>query len=618
MSRDLVLDVIARKNSKDLSTLADEFDRLAKQTDDAGRKMHQTGTFSQYLDDQLAKTKVKVKELGQEFERTGDKDVFAKLRGADRNLKSLEGIKKDLTKALEMGAKEAEKGIADALSQVGPQFSKTFWGAVSSLPPQVQAVVAAGVVGAVGASSVFIGAAISGAILAGVGAVGIGAAIAGQMHDPRIETAFGDLGAHLKESLTGASASFGPVLLHGIEKFDATASRAIGQLEPAFRKLAPYAERLFDGFGGFVENMLPGFAKAMDAGGKILARIGDDLPGLGNAFGEFFDMVSQGASGAGDAIHDLIVITEATLLALGAGLRGLSQGFSFLEILGDAATGNFGDMAMKIMELKTGADQAGGPVFDLGHDIAGVGDAANGTAKYLSDLNDELDKTFRKHMDADGAALRYKESLTALDQSIKDNGKHWDDNTQAGQRNWDALNAAIEAAERKRQADVANGRDAIDAARAFNTEAEKAYAIAAGADAAKGKLDKMRGTYFVDIRAVVNQVSAAVKASNVDRSIERLTGHASGGFMWPGEFARINEQGREYISYPDVGQGPAYVTPNSAINGAANSGGGGSQEITLNLNLSLNGNQVRELLVNFGRSRGFRTIDELLPMGSAR
>jgi hypothetical protein len=82
MARDLVLDVIARKNSRDLSTLADEFDRLAKQTDDAGRKMHQTGTFSQFLDEQIAKTRVQVRGLREEFDRTGDKDVFAKLRGS--------------------------------------------------------------------------------------------------------------------------------------------------------------------------------------------------------------------------------------------------------------------------------------------------------------------------------------------------------------------------------------------------------------------------------------------------------------------------------------------------------------------------------------------------------
>src|SRR2546430_17164989 len=101
MGRDLVLDVVAKKNSRDLSTLADEFDRLAKETDDAGRRMHSTGTFSPFLDAELVKTKQHVQELGKEFEATGDKDVFAKLRGAQSNVSSLERIKKGLSHALD-------------------------------------------------------------------------------------------------------------------------------------------------------------------------------------------------------------------------------------------------------------------------------------------------------------------------------------------------------------------------------------------------------------------------------------------------------------------------------------------------------------------------------------
>src|SRR5689334_11249948 len=104
MARDLVLDVIARKNSRDLSTLADEFERLAKRTDASGKKFGEFSSFSNYLEGQLYRTRVQVRELGQEFDRTGDKDVFAKLRGAQANLKSLERIKADLSKSIDDGA----------------------------------------------------------------------------------------------------------------------------------------------------------------------------------------------------------------------------------------------------------------------------------------------------------------------------------------------------------------------------------------------------------------------------------------------------------------------------------------------------------------------------------
>src|SRR5574343_1478147 len=113
MARDLVLDVIARKNSRELGQLADEFDKVARKSDEAGHHLQQTGTFSQFLDKEIENTKVHVRELGDEFDRTGNKDVFAKLKGAQGNLRSLEGIKKSLTASLEQGAAAAAPKIGE-------------------------------------------------------------------------------------------------------------------------------------------------------------------------------------------------------------------------------------------------------------------------------------------------------------------------------------------------------------------------------------------------------------------------------------------------------------------------------------------------------------------------
>src|SRR6266545_3269277 len=127
MSRDLVLDVIAKKSSRELSVLAEE------------------------------------------FERTGSSDVFGKLRGAQGNLRSLEKIKVDLTSALETGVKDAIPVVEDTLASGAQQGSRTFWTAFSSLPPQAQAAIIAALVGVVTVSAPVLGSALGGAIVAGVG-----------------------------------------------------------------------------------------------------------------------------------------------------------------------------------------------------------------------------------------------------------------------------------------------------------------------------------------------------------------------------------------------------------------------------------------------------------------
>ena len=176
------------------------------------------------------------------------------------------------------------------------------------------------------------------------------------------------------------------------------------------------------------------------------------------------------------------------------------------------------------------------------------------------------------------------------------------------------MQRAIEAAERKREADVANGKDAAIAAAEFNAEVTQLLGIADSAGAAKDRLKAMAGTYEIDVNTIYRTSHIGGNDPKAGGS-RNPDGRASGGRAWPG-FVDVGEQGPERL-YIDPGAGPAYVTPNSAINGAANGGGGDVQTLRVILEWP-DGTVIRDRLVNFGRGRGYRTVDQLLPVGTAR
>lgn len=124
MAKDLVLDVVARKNSKDLEALALEFDKLAASVDNSNKSSQQSVKFSKFLDSQIAETRKQVQQLAQEFEKTGSADVFGQLRGAERNLNSLTRIRKQVVQFTQAGseAKSEITGLDAELQRLSTDF----------------------------------------------------------------------------------------------------------------------------------------------------------------------------------------------------------------------------------------------------------------------------------------------------------------------------------------------------------------------------------------------------------------------------------------------------------------------------------------------------------------
>jgi hypothetical protein len=621
VSKDLVLDIIAKKNSRDLSTLADEFDRLAKQTDDAGNRMHRAGTFAQFLDAELAKTKVHVKELGEEFDRTGNKDVFAKLRGAQGNLRSLERIKTDLSNALENGVRDAIPVVESSLSEAGNAANKGFWQTFSSLPPEAQAGIVAGVVGIVAITGPAIGSAIGGAILAGVGAVGLGAAIAAQIHDPSVADALGGLKDDFGDTFRDATSDFAPVLVRAAGLFDEVVKDVGPGLKGAFSEAAPYAEAFLTGVAEFVKEAAPGLETALVAGSKILAQIGEsDLPELGRAVSEFFDDISTGSREGGDALHYLFFFLEGTLRAMGTGIAIAEALFGKIEdvagIVGGLATGDFSLLTDRIMHWNDANN-------NVASSMKSVGGATHAAAVAARDLSAAFDTLFGKQMSVDEADIKFKTDLLGLKDALDKHSHSLSDNSLAGLHNKEVVLGLIQDAENARQAqiDMAGGanasKDAIDKANASYEDAkQKIIEMGIKAGLSRQDLERLAGRYDIDI------VTHHTDVYSSDYQQHSRGEHASGGSIFGlfGGLANtfsVGEQGREYLTLPAM-SAPAYVTPNSVINGAANRGGGDDLGTITVVVKSDSGDEIIRKIVTVGRRTNRKTFDTLIPVGTAK
>lgn len=507
MARELVLDVVAKKNSRDLSVLADEFQRLAKEADGAGASLNRTGGFSKFVDEQLQKTRLEVERLGKEFENTGSKDVFASLRGAQANVKSLERIKTDLSNALSEGGQEGSKSIAASLQGV---LSTPVLGPITAGALIAGGIAAAPIIGAA------IGAAVSGAFALG----GIGTGIFAQLKtNPAVQAeahAFIDwIGAQFKD----ATASFAQPLENAFSVLKTDLAGPLRDLGKDFAYLAPYVEQFAMYLGAAVEKFMPGFNRMIQSSGPILTELGHDLVYVADGLNTMFDEISKGGKGEVEALDFLARGIGATLAATGFFIRGMSAVFDALVRV-DNAFLKFADDWLGWEPIVMLVDHLGIPkiVDGISRSFDGGGASVSGMARSLVALGGALSdadfsklssqisqasgqmadlagqtstlaaamsqRLFSSVFTADEAVIGWHRSLLNLHDTLAANGDAIDKhthlislNTKAGLDNREALLQAMQANMAIYQSQVAVGVSSADAAKQYDANTRAVYAM---------------------------------------------------------------------------------------------------------------------------------------------
>ena len=215
-------------------------------------------------------------------------------------------------------------------------------------------------------------------------------------------------------------------------------------------------DELLEAFGdGFIE----GFTEGADATGEIGDSLKAAEPGMaefGRTVGELARMFSYVAPLIDDFVNVFKYAIPAALAAAAAAFPPL------IPVVGWITTTFLGSkeaVDAYAASVDTVGAKSTGPLSQalqsVQRSLGGVGDSAEEAEDALKELNDEMEKFFG-FMDERDALRGYQASIDDLRKSLKENGKSFDINTEAGRDNQEALDdifdSAMKVAEGQRSA----------------------------------------------------------------------------------------------------------------------------------------------------------------------
>lgn len=588
MGRDIVLDIIAHDDvSKTLARTSASFDALAEDLDHVSKR---SGQFSseaakmrvtvEHVDNVIAKTRQNVKELSAEFARTGDVDIFRKMKDGERVLRDLERIKKSLG-----DLPDSPKG-----------FFKSFNEGLGALGPQIGTIVRTALVAAAVSSIPMMSAAVSAAFVGGLGTAGLAAGIAAAARSTEVINAFQDLSDE-------ATSQFGRIG----EYFKRPVTDAIGILTKGFKSLdlasmvAPLAESvkpLATGIVSAIQEAMPGITRAIAAAGPIFDMVASRLPDIGAAVGSFAKHMADAAPAAKEVLGDLITITSELIRASGWVVEFFAKLYHGAK--------EYTPVGLALRGILALGDGEGDERVSVTNKLSSANDrlaaAARNAGEQFQAAREKLDAYYTAQRGSFDASVELEQSIDDLGKSINENGRTLDIATQKGRDNVQNIERMIDAAVRQGQetenAAKAQGREATAysegmAARnaaieqVFNAARAYGYTTNQIQDLTNKILGLPVGTRTLDYKvnitanvygnkgaldAVLNPGSVtAAQLNNANRLLDK--GRASGGPVLAGEAYIVGEH-RPEVFIPDRSGVILPSVPSRASGGAAMGGGG--------------------------------------------
>ena len=542
-TRSLLIDIEERKRGNAVLGAANDMDKLAAEVDKTDNKFKRFTEDTRKVNLEIEKSTQKVKDLRQQIARTGDKGLFGDLRKEEANLRSFQRVLKDLKNDF----------FSSGGTTVTNNFGKQLASAFSDLP--VNPIAIGAIAGLVAAAAPAIGAVVAGAVVGAVGTGGLVGGVLAASHDQRVKDAFGALFNNVKDEFFGAGSSFVDPLLKSAAILDKTFRDL--SLGPLFAEIAPQLQVIVQGFSDLVTKALPGLNNLFGRSAAFADIAGKGLAYLGESLGVFLDDVSK-SPGALEGLRTLFALLGEGVKALGVSIEFLSDAFHFM-LKASAAAADFGAG----FAAAFGLDGLSGQLQDAGKQLHGVADAseaAAGKLAYAKDVssavgrafteveiatnkatqalareNDELQNTIDLLNEAINTALGLDNAQLALSKDMKDlsdavvqNGKHWNDNTDAAFANRQQILGAIGDLERVREEEIKHGKSLADANAEYEAGLQAILNYAGALGATKAQLDAIKGEY--DITLVINSIGNVI--GNLGGTLSKLIPHfASGGMV---------------------------------------------------------------------------------------
>lgn len=338
----------AKKYKEDIDSLSGGFRQTKTDADGAGKavsdferlvrsKMRTGETAVSAMRTQWDLLHRKIKETRTELAKPGGStdENHAALRTLIKDAAALGSIASDFGVRL---ADATGKGIANGAAAAGPY---------------VQTAIAAAVIGSAALFSPVIGAAIASAvtIALGLGVIGLAAYILKER--PKIQKAW--------ETLTETSSG---VFQRAAAKLEAPFLRAISMVSREFLKWEPTLTKIFnaaspliipltEGVLGFITNMLPGTLEAVKNAEPVFKALGESLPGVGTALGEFFRIISENKEELALFTSDSLTALANVIIATGYIISGLTVAYGWIRRTTESVLGAMRSVTTTLSEWWT-------------------------------------------------------------------------------------------------------------------------------------------------------------------------------------------------------------------------------------------------------------------------
>ena len=527
--------------------LGDEASQAARAVDNLGDQMDQASGSASRLDAALAATRDRHAELLRQLDATGDVSLLPEIRGEAGVLRQLKRLRSELD-----GVNAAADGVSDAIAEVGEGVFDSIVGAAQGIPRSVGEAIAAGgpailvPVAAIGvAMATTLSAAIAGVFVGGVGlgALALGVYEALSLAEAEVE--------RFKTSLASELTDIGVPFRQPLIAAMADIERAVKglDLKGAFAPLAAVVGPLTGDLIEMGQAAMPGIRQALEAAVPFITQVGDELPKLGEAMGDFaesmadagpaattlftglIDGASEFVSGSGEVISVLAQIYGAYQDLSGSmpydildpGNLALTP-FKFAFDAGESI--NIGSDAFKDLEkhLRTippAADAASAALDTTASSTTQLGSALTLAQEAINALRDSMVESAGSAMAADEAELRYQKSVDKLTESLEDNGRSFDNHTAKGQANRQALIDAAQAAASIYDAMMRAESGTAAATEAYRANIAELERSMLAANMTQAQIDALIGKYRLVPPAVSTTVTADTKGAEAD--VGRIT-----------------------------------------------------------------------------------------------
>lgn len=522
----------AAKAGAALKLLDGDAKLVGRSVNDLGEK----STGLAVLDARIREAQKEVRKLADEFQRTGDIDVFKKLGDASGKLNGLQEVRKKLKDAVVLDGSDAVKateGFFKRLvsraeewgNEIGKMLPAGIAGALAN--PVAGPIIAAGLIAALVAAATTVLASAGGIVLAAGGAGAVGAGIMGAlMGDPEVTgAAWKHELSGIKDEFLSATSIFRGPLIDAAHLFGSVLGGI--NFDKIFGRAATYLPELAAGAAAFARWIGIAAEYLTDGAAPIMKVISQELPKIGHAIATASKSIADGGEGGAQALKDLFTIIEIVIAGLGGMIGAAEKAYTGLAAFRDAIIPRpLLYFSEQLLNTGVSARSLGSDLVSTVDDLEKLSGKLNATAVSADSLAGAMvGKIFSATMGMDQAVLGVAESLTRLDETMDKNGKAIDKhtglvamNTEKGQANREGVLAAVTANMSMYQSQLAVGMSAEDAAAAYdvNTAALEKQLRQAGLTGAQ--VDDLVGKY----RGVPKKVDTDIAMHGLTDAIDRL------------------------------------------------------------------------------------------------